>query len=144
MIFHWRKLSPFPQQASIANNSLLWETPCSVFPLTAETLSGLNQHKSYVCSHNLCEFICIPLLLCLNDAVSLELSISWLAQFFYLFLTDLWVFKGGERLKLYLYLYNISHNYINIIYIWCWSCDNLLKYPHMHFFSSFTYIDICY
>lgn len=45
---------------------------------------------------------------------------------------------------IYIYIYIIYLIIISTSYIWCWSCDNLLKYPHMHFFSSFTYIDICY
>ena len=45
---------------------------CVSFPFQARTFSGLNLYSLVYADTDLCEFICISLLLCLEDAVSLE------------------------------------------------------------------------
>lgn len=46
-------------------------------PLTGGPLSHLNLYRSCVCCYSLCEFICASFLLCLEDTVYSELSITF-------------------------------------------------------------------
>lgn len=65
------------QQVSIANSFLVrCETLYLHPPLSVETTSGLNLRRSYSCCHSLCRFICISVLFCMEDTISLESSIS--------------------------------------------------------------------
>lgn len=54
-----------------------------VLPLSAGTQSGLNLYRPCAYCYGLWEFMCSPVLLCLEDTVFLKLSItSWLLQSF--------------------------------------------------------------
>lgn len=54
-------------------------------PLDAEILSALSLCRSSACSHSLCEFVCAPALLCMENTVSWKvIHYFWFLQSFFL------------------------------------------------------------
>lgn len=85
------------------------ETPGPFPPLSLETPSGLNLCRSCVCCHSLREFICAPVLLYLEDTVSLESPTSS-APTIFLPLVLSYLSRGGCVMKSGLDAYINSHS----------------------------------
>jgi hypothetical protein len=67
---------PFARRCHLQRDSWLGLGIRTLPSLSAGTLSGLDLWKSCACCHSLCEFVCAPVLLCMDGTVSMGSSIT--------------------------------------------------------------------
>lgn len=151
---HWRKLF-FLLPSGVASRSLCSNGRSFCLPLLSADTQSSFLYRSYVCSHCLCVFICLSVLLCMEDNVSESSITSDLYLFCLLIpLNFLAMTEGGvwwryqfrtkcSTVSHFLHTFSLGISFLIIIYfkkklLW-WGLSNVLTCGYWCLIEGFSY-----